>query len=1639
MANISNIMDDQGSSQGALTHLGTTDDSLLTISGTGNPNATINVYQNGVLIGHSQTDEQGLWVFQSPELEQGLHQFTVSETDANGLESLPSQAFQVSVDQEAITASELAVNGVPKAFVNGDQLSSGEHHFSGKAEANSTVEVYDKGEHIGTTNSDAKGNWSLSVDLEEGQHELSTTVKDDAGNTSQSSEPVKLEVLALSNPANGTGVTLPPGTSVADGGYNNISTPLVSGTATAKAMVYLSVGDQHYGPIEADDQGNWQVQILEPLDEGEHLFRAKAVNDAGTAYDGFTLTIDTIAPDAPTIDYANDDVGAYQGRVEHEESTDDDAFSLHGQGAPNDIIAIYHGNSFLGTTVVKSDGSWEYQPTSSFLTGQQTFFAIAFDKAGNRSDSSKDFEVTVDRQVEPPKVLYIVDDEGPSTGEVNDGGNTDDIEPLIVGSAEKGALVHVYIDGAFAGFTRADENSGEWELQSPLFLDEGQHEITAKQYDLAENESTMSDAFTFTVSLNQAPDAVDDHYTISKTTKFSVLKNDGDSDGDKISLSEIVSQGQHGSAQIKNGKIIYRPSGKVTEPQQDTIVYKIDDGNGGTDTATVHITLLPPHIKPTIDLDEKSDSGRYNDDNITKDNTPELVGTATIGSQVIIYKGKKKIAETSADSDGKWSFTTSEYDDGNHSFKVVSVIGNEKKSSSTLKVTIDTEVEPPIISHLVDDLSGSKNVSPGETLNDPLPEIHGTSEPHAEVIIYVDGKEDGRIEADVNGNWVYQVKNEMDDGSVDVRAKQIDIAGNVSPKTQGFEVEVQSNQGPDAKNDRTTTTDTVKVNVLANDKDPDGDKLKIEEITKQGKYGSAKISKSGEIVYELDNPASKALTDTVTYRISDGRGGFDTAKVIIDIVPPLEKPTIDLKASSDSGKFNDDNLTNDTTPTFTGTATAGTTITLLYGKIKVGEGVADSNGSWTITSTHLNDGNYNLKVVSSRGDESKDSDPLAVTIDTVVDANVVNIGRTYNNAYDFTGRTTQNGGKVDNGDSVYHARASEIAWRLTTTEFVDYKIKDIEANNGGGTRMNSLTDGYLARAEGSASSDTDIKPDWFRNISGDTSAWDHVWYTFQATLQDLAGNELVVLLTPTLIDPIAALKDGGYIVTYASLNASKDGSLDIWAQRYDVNGNTVNEAFVVNSFRLGEQANSDVTGLEDGGFLVTWQSYDQDGDGFGIFAQRYDANSEKVGGEFQVNQYYSSDQSRPEITSLENGGFAVSWMSDGQDGNAAGVYLRVFSADGNPRGNELQVNSQSQGNQALPSITELSDGLFAVSWHANQDESGNNIWAKIYDQNGNVIKDDFILHDDVAGEQFLSNIRSSSDGGFIASWVSTTSDGANEIQIQSFSASGEARFEHTVNISPTDSSATFTGRPEVSGLSDGDFVVVWSEVNDGVASIYSSRYSSAGEIISTESIIAHNQHSSNIEPHIVTLEDGGYLITWTSIDNNSGTTAVFGQRFNSNGESFSDVFEVGTVDGSFDNNDSPLSQKTSESNNGGLLDLDEINLGFEGLIDSELTQAMVTNNALTAPLSQSPAHSSPLEWSSLLDGDASAEGLFSQLEVEIPELNAAQFSATTTEDIDSKPSNSPDFPSSINSYGSEQLAQELEQLLIIQADIDIHP
>ncbi|MCU8203657.1 Ig-like domain-containing protein, partial [Vibrio vulnificus] len=108
----------------------------------------------------------------------------------------------------------------------------------------------------------------------------------------------------------------------------------------------------------------------------------------------------------------------------------------------------------------------------------------------------------------------------------------------------------------------------------------------------------------------------------------------------------------------------------------------------------------------------------------------------------------------------------------------------------------------------------------------------------------------------------------------------------------------------------------------------------------------------------------------------------------------INKPTIDLVASSDSGDSDTDNLTNDKTPTFAlgniDSDVAAEDIVVLKDGVALDGKLEDVNGTWQFTpSADLADGTYDLSVkVTDKAGNSDTSDALKVTIDTVASASI---------------------------------------------------------------------------------------------------------------------------------------------------------------------------------------------------------------------------------------------------------------------------------------------------------------------------------------------------------------------------------------------------------------------------------------------------------------------------------------------------------------------------------------------------------------------------------------------------------------------------------------------------------------------------
>ncbi len=110
------------------------------------------------------------------------------------------------------------------------------------------------------------------------------------------------------------------------------------------------------------------------------------------------------------------------------------------------------------------------------------------------------------------------------------------------------------------------------------------------------------------------------------------------------------------------------------------------------------------------------------------------------------------------------------------------------------------------------------------------------------------------------------------------------------------------------------------------------------------------------------------------------------------IVATLAAPT--LSSASDSGVSNSDRVTNDTTPTFTGTASTSATVYLYQGGSTLIGSASESGGTWTITSSALSDGSYAISAVQQVGsDYSATSSATTVTVDTTAPTAALTAGQ----------------------------------------------------------------------------------------------------------------------------------------------------------------------------------------------------------------------------------------------------------------------------------------------------------------------------------------------------------------------------------------------------------------------------------------------------------------------------------------------------------------------------------------------------------------------------------------------------------------------------------------------------------------------
>ncbi|MFM7274678.1 MAG: hypothetical protein ACKO4A_12605, partial [Gammaproteobacteria bacterium] len=285
-----------------------------------------------------------------------------------------------------------------------------------------------------------------------------------------------------------------------------------------------------------------------------------------------------------------------------------------------------------------------------------------------------------------------------------------------------------------------------------------------------------------------------------------------------------------------------------------------------------------------------------------------------------------------------------------------------------------------------------------------------------------------------------------------------------------------------------------------------------------------------------------------------------------------------------------------------------------------------------------------------------------------------------------------------------------------------------------------------------------------------------------------AGGE-IRLNTETFDDQARpALATGGGQSFAAWMSYDQDGDAwGVFAQRLDGSGSPVGGEFPVNIESADWQHLPAVAVAADGSALIVWVSDGQDGSDSGIYARRFSAPGEALGGEFPVNTETASTQSRPAVTALAGGGYVVLWESFEQDGSADGVYGQRLAADGTPLGAEFRLNQVTAFGQLRAAVAGLADGGFVASWVSfRQDGSGDGVYARRYDAAGAAVGDEFLVNTVTASDQTEPAIAALPDGGWVICWSSYVGS-SWEILLQRFDAAGNRLGAETrVNSSTAD-------------------------------------------------------------------------------------------------------------------------------------------------------------------------------------------------------------------------------------------------------------
>jgi len=386
--------------------------------------------------------------------------------------------------------------------------------------------------------------------------------------------------------------------------------------------------------------------------------------------------------------------------------------------------------------------------------------------------------------------------------------------------------------------------------------------------------------------------------------------------------------------------------------------------------------------------------------------------------------------------------------------------------------------------------------------------------------------------------------------------------------------------------------------------------------------------------------------------------------------------------------------------------------------------------------------------------------------------------------------------------------------------------------------------------------------------------------------------------------PSAAANDSGFIITWEDWRSGI--YWEIYAQRYDASGLPIGGNFLVNeagSYNHYQYGAGNIS-ASDNGFVITWYDY-RSGSSWDVYAQRLDADGDTLGGNFLVNDGSSGNEHYNPCVAASDSGFVIAWY-DYRNGNWD-IYAQRYSANGDTLGGNFLVNDDASSyDQYEPKIT-ASDSGFVITWYDYRSGSNYDIYAQRFNAAGDTMDGNFMVNDDMSGNNHYYPSVAASDSGFVIAWYDDryNSNGYYDIFCQRYDVDGDTLGSNFMVNSDSGTSDQWDAATAMDA--SGNSVVVWYDLrsDDGTwntIDIYAQRYDSLGNPLGTNFVINDTLVATRYvyDPKVAFLPGGGLVVTWYDYRNSGSSWDIYAQLFDSSGTAVGGNFLVNDDGGSND-------------------------------------------------------------------------------------------------------------------------------------------